>query len=361
MVGLMSETEDIKEALNRRTPGVPPVPTKDLLSTGSTLLNLACSGRPQGGLAKGKYFFFVGDSSSGKTFLTLTCFAEATQRRAFDDYTLWYNDSEFGALMDFEKFFGPKVAERVEVTHEDMLDKMYMRLIERLKNGERMIFVQDSMDSLNTNEEEKKLKAAMVAEARGKADELKGSYGMEKAKLNSIRLRRIMPLLRETGSIMIVIAQTRDNIDPMSYETKTRAGGKALKFYATLEMWTSIAKKLNKTVRDKQRQVGIITKIAVKKNRLSGKEWAVEVPIYHSYGIDDIGSCIDYLTSEKHWKKAESGGKITAADFNFEGTRDALIKKIETEGLEKDLRMAVAGVWADIEAACALKRKPRYG
>ena len=42
---------------------------KDFLSTGSTLLNLACTGKPYRGFAKGKYYFIVGDSSSGKTFL----------------------------------------------------------------------------------------------------------------------------------------------------------------------------------------------------------------------------------------------------------------------------------------------------
>jgi hypothetical protein len=53
------------------------------LSTGSTLLNLACSDRPDAGYFKGAYYYLVGDSQAGKTWLLLSCFAEACRNPQF--------------------------------------------------------------------------------------------------------------------------------------------------------------------------------------------------------------------------------------------------------------------------------------
>jgi hypothetical protein len=75
---------------------------------------LSCSGNAKGGFAKGKYHFIVGDSASGKTWLSLTCLAEAAMNPEFENYRFIYDNVEDGALMDIERFFGSKVAERIE-------------------------------------------------------------------------------------------------------------------------------------------------------------------------------------------------------------------------------------------------------
>jgi hypothetical protein len=108
-----TETDLVKAALTTRRPGYNTfTPSSSYLSTGSTLLNLACSGKVSGGFIKGHYYHFVGDSSSGKTFLCLTCLAEAAINPHFDDYQLIHDDAENGSLFDFGKFFGPKMAGR---------------------------------------------------------------------------------------------------------------------------------------------------------------------------------------------------------------------------------------------------------
>ena len=57
-----------------------------LLSTGSTMLNLALTDNPYGGYPKGCLVNVVGDSSSGKTFLCLNTLAEAVCSSAFEKY-----------------------------------------------------------------------------------------------------------------------------------------------------------------------------------------------------------------------------------------------------------------------------------
>jgi hypothetical protein len=307
------------------------------------------------------------------TFLSLTCLAEASISPAFDDYRFILDDVENGTLMDVERFFGQRVARRLEPprgtrddpVYSEKIEHFYYHLDDALDKGRPFIYVLDSMDGLSSEDEEKKFaqhkKTFRKNEAReepGEEEKAAGSFGDGKAKKNAANLRRIVPRLRKTGSILIIINQTRDNVGTFSFEKKTRSGGHALRFYATLELWSSVREKLKKNVRGENRQTGILTKVQVKKNRQTGRETSVEFPIYYSVGIDDVGGCVDYLIDEKHWQKA--GPNVKAPEFDFSGTREKLIKKVEEESLEGKLRDTVAKVWHEVEEACKVERKRRY-
>lgn len=360
------KSDKLLKTLSKGRSMVSNAPTReDFVGTGSTLLNLACSGRAFGGFAKGHYYLFVGDSSSGKTFDCLTCFAEAANNPAFDNYRLIYDDVEHGALMDFEKFFGSKTAKRVEPPtlddkgqpeYSSTAEEFYYHLDDVLKEGKPFIYVLDSENALSSGSEESKF--AEQKEAHDKGKEAAGSYGDGKAKTHSQNLRRICAALRDTKSILIIISQTRDKLG-FGFEKKTRSGGRALKFYATLEMWTSVEGKIKKTVAGKPRTIGVNTLVQVKKNRFTGKDRTISIDIYHSIGIDDIGANIDYLVEEKYWSATK--GKIGAVDFGIVGSKEDIVSHVEQNGLEKKLAVLVARKWKEIEEACALVRKPRYG
>jgi len=340
---------------------------EDMLSTGSTLLNLACTGTSYGGFLKGHYYSVVGDSSSGKTFLALTCFAEASINKNFKDFRLIYDDVEGGMLMSLERYFGKGVAERLESPAVDdagapifstTIEEFFFHADDAFTGETPVIYVLDSMDALSSDYEWKKFDERKTAARGGK--EAKGNYGDGKAKANSEGIRKILSGLRETGSILIVISQTRDNIGAQPFQpTKVRSGGHALKFYAGLELWASVKSTLTRQVKGKKRAIGINAKIRVKKNRIQGKDRTVEVPIYHSMGIDDLGSCVDYLVDEGYWKKNRTG-IITAPELELTGRQDLLVHQIEEGKMERDLRDLVAEVWDDVEKACVVVRKPRY-
>jgi RecA/RadA recombinase len=351
----MPDTDAVKKALTSPALHMGPPEDAELLRTGSTLLDLALTGRVQGGLAMGRYFWFVGDSSSGKTFFTLTCLAEAARTKRFDNYRFIYNNVEDGALMDWTKFFGSRVAERVELVESVKATDFYHHAFKAFDGGP-CIYILDSMDGLQGDKEEAKLKEKMNAKAGTK---VKGDYGDGKAKQNSQYIRQLLAKARDSRSILIVVSQTRDNFDEYGPD-KVVSGGHALKYYATAQMWSSRSGIIKRTYRDNDVQTGIRVRMQIKKNRLSGKEWEAEIPIYHTYGIDNIGSCVEYLTDWKHWAKADKGATITAPELDFEGPQAKLIKKIEEDGLERDLQAIVGDVWAAVEEACALKRKPRY-
>lgn len=350
----MRDVDDLKRKLRTKTQAIP-LTGKDFLSTGSTLLNLACTGRPRWGFAKGHYFWLAGDSTSGKTFLTLTCFAEAMRNSNFKDYRLIFDNPEQGALMDITKYFGNKVAKRIEnptkkgLGFSTTVEEFYYNVDDAFLKDEPFIYVLDSHDALDSDSSEEKFQEQKTAHRKGK--QAAGSYGDGKAKINSQNIRKVASRLKKSGSILILISQTRDNLG-FGFEKKTVSGGRSLKFYATMQMWSSVKSKLKKG----NRSIGVECQVQIKKNRFIGKDRTVTFPIYHSHGIDDVGGMVDFLVSEKHW----TSKTINAPELEISMKREKLIQHIEKNGLERDVQDICHEVWTEIEDSLVVKRKPRY-
>ncbi len=342
---------------------------KDLLSSGSTLLNLACTGKPNGAYLKGGLYSFVGDSSAGKTMLALTALAEAASNPAFDDYRLIFDDSENGALMDWVRFFGRNMADRIEQPNDkgpsNTVEEFYYFVDDAVQKGTPFIYIKDSMDSLNPEEEIKKFRSNKRASQRGADEDKKGSYGTAKAKANSSGMRLIHNGLRKTSSILIALSQTRDKIGGFGFgPQKTRSGGYAQTFYAQLEVWFSVREKIKKTVKGLSMELGTLARIRVKKNRLLGRDRTVDVPIFHSTGVSDIDSMVDFLVERKHWgatvTKAGDITSVEAGDWDIKLPYEKLVHLIQDQGREKELKALVAEVWNEIESECAMIRKNKY-
>lgn len=355
-----SVKDKLREKASRRD--YASIPAKDYLSTGSTVLNLACSNKVTGGIPKGTIVHYVGDSDSGKTMFALTAFAEAANSSAFDDYDLVFYNAEDGALMDLADKFGSRVVERLQEERPEMLEDFYYSIDERIKSGRPFVAVLDSMDVLWPKAWYKKMQTQKKAASADK--EAAGDYGTAKAKINSENLRKIRSDCSRMGSILIIISQTRDNLNARFGDKKTVSGGHVLKFYSAIQLWTSTLETIRKSVLGKPRAIGIISRISIKKNHITGNKRVVDVPILNDLGVDDIGSCVDFLVSENYWKssaKTPGKGKITAPGFSDEAvSRDKLIQLIEKNDRERELRKLVKEVWMAIEEGCKTNRKKRY-
>ena len=354
----------------------------NLLSSGSTLLNLAITGTPEGCWQPGYFYLLVGDSRAGKTMIGLSTFAEATINPAYVNHRLIYDNPE-RRRMDVARLFSPTTEDRIEPPRivkelaepSDTVEGFYFNLdnalaaagwdSEKRKYNPRpdsrpFIYVLDSMDPLRPIADIKKFAEEKTAYLRqtesGNAKPVKGSYGTYKARLNSQNLRLAIPGIEKTGSILIIIAQSRDTIDGWD---KTRGGGRALRFYNAAEIWVSIAKTYRKAVNGKERNIGHRVRAAVEKNSVTGKQWEVDFDVYPSVGIDDTGSCIEMLAGEKWWSKNDSG-IIDAREFGVKKTKELLARYIEKQGKEEKLRELVGKCWAEIDAACSVTRKNRY-
>ena len=365
----MAQTKDVLKKVIEKKPFKLNINDTTVLDSGCTLMNLIATGRVDACFVKGGYHLCIGDSSAGKTILSLTCLAEAAENENFKEYDFIFDNNEDGAHFDMEFYFGKKATERIIAPHngisntvEDFYDNIDDAFINMLGgsrtekgsttnkkvvgHGRPFIYILDSENGLTSEYELEKNEEQKEARAKGK--DSTGSYGDGKAKKHSEKLRGACKKFAANGCILNVLSQTRDNIGAGLFESKkTRSGGKALKFYANLEIWLAVSQTLKKTIKDKPRKVGTITKVVFEKNRYSGNKGTAEIPIYRKFGIDDIGSCIDYLIGEKYWKK--TGQTINADELEFEGSRKALIKHIEEEDLYTDLREVVQDCWDEIE------------
>lgn len=341
------------------------------LSTGSTLLNLACTDHPDFGYRKGGYYYLVGDSASGKTWLSMSCFAEAARNKHFKDYRFIFDDVEGGALMDVENYFGKEVMRRLEPPRKNKrgepvysttIESFYDNLFAILESEEPFIYWLDSQDALGSETAQKKIGKQRAAREEG--EEAKGAYTDGKAKYHAQNMREALSALRKVEGILGVIGQVKDNPSGWGFEKKVTSGGKSLRFYANLEIWTRVKNKIIRRVRGKDRTIGNRCFAQVHKNRITGKigkDREAEIPIYHSYGIDDVGSCVDYLIAEKHWRKFKGEERIyNAKDLMFEGSRGEIIAHVEEHGLEARLRSVTARLWREIEDECKPDRKRRY-
>lgn len=340
-----------------------------LAPTGSTMLDLACSDGIQGGFCKGSINNVVGDSSSGKTILTLTSLACCAMSPSFDDYKLIYDCVERRDNFNKEHLFG-KAAERIQPpmqnggpVYSKMVQDWLYTFDKLLKDNRPFIYILDSLDVLDEYTQKKKRMEKAETISKGKSP--KDDYGTFKARAFNDILRHIAEPLEQTESVVVIISQTRDAIGDM-FKTKTRSGGRALEFYCNHILWMSSKGKIKKSARGKQRQIGGETKVKVTKNNLTGKQGkVVSFPIYPTYGVDDIGGMISFLVDEKEWKcsaeKVTPSSKITASTWEWKAMKlDELATKVIEDNKREELKALVKDVWCDIETSLTLDRPARF-
>lgn len=334
---------------------------EDLISSGSTVLNCACSDTPWGAFKLGTIVTIPGTSQGGKTMEILTVIAEAVRDKRFDDYEIIYDDVEAALEIDVSYLFGERTEKRIKeppLGPSNTAQNFKGNVLSLTNKGKSFIYGLDSWDALTTDEElEKEMRKALAAaKSEEAAKKIAGSYGMEKAKMSSQILRMIKREVEKTNSLLIILQQLRQNTDrnnPYSPKFVT-SGGEAPYFYSTHQCWFS----RTEHIKDKDLRIGSHVRVQVNKNKLTGKYREVTFPIYNDYGIDDTASCVNFMVDEKFWNK--DGHSIEAVDLDLKLRKTELIAHIEENGLERKLQRAVGRAWKEREDSIKLHRKKRY-
>ena len=346
------------------------------MHTGSVILNIKCSGgNPDGGYREGRIECVIGGSNAGKTILVLTGLAHVANNPLFDNYRLIFDDAEEADSFDHEALFGEEFSSRVEPpsldddgqpqnseTVEMFSDHIHDACDVAENTGKPFIYVLDSLDSIDSDKEIELELSNRKARKEKDLSKIKDSYGGDKQKYLSKFFRQTRTKLKKTRSFLIIICQTRDNLKAFSFKKERVAGGRARKFYTSVECWLTHIKEITKTLNKKKFPIGIETRIKIDKNKFTGKKANVDVSIYPSYGVDDVGSCIDYLLEMKHWKK--TGNKIKAVEFDQTLTKPLLTSYIEEKEKrkkrEKKLFQLCSDVYLEIEKQLALPRRKKF-
>ena len=332
----------------------------EFINSGSIMINLAASGKGlSGGWARGRIINFVGDGSSGKTLMALELAAYVFYNMVgnksynFPDVKkvrIIYDNTE--GVMDFpiEQMYGQAFVDGVEWICSKTVQgfgRNIAREVDKNKPGEMLLYIVDSLDALASQEGLDRFEAAAKTDK-----EEGGTYGTEKAAyLSKSFFCNMCSIIEKKDVTVLIISQIRQKIGVTFGEKYNRAGGKALDFYTHQVCWFAEIEKIKKTFRGEERVIGIRTRAKFKRNKVAKPFRESDLQILFDYGIDDIASNLAYLY----------GPKVKLLEWDGEDyKREDLIKKIEDEGLQKELAMRVEEYWLEIEEAVKPNRLKRY-
>lgn len=317
-----------------------------IISTGSTLLDLAISGGrvTGGGIPGGILVEAFGPSGSGKTVL-LSEIAGAVQRLGGE---IMFHDPEARLNKQFAKIFGLTI-EPENYSTPDKVPQVFRAVRawepKSTKKGVINGVFADSLAALSTQME-------MESEDGDK-------MGMRRAKEFSEELRKTCRIITDKNYLMVCSNQVRVNVDAGPYGQKyITPGGESIGFYASLRLRFNRAEKikLKRKIAGKEetRVIGVETQIEVFKSSIWKPYHTAPVTILFDYGIDDIRQNLQFI-------KDHTTNKVyTCRGEELSNSMEESIKIIEgEEGYVQILHQEVIDLWEEIESKFTQERKPK--
>ena len=272
--------------------GVQETPTdiKEFISTGSTMLDLAISNRPNGGIAVGRITELNGLESSGKSLVGAHLLKETQKKGGVAVYI----DTETAVSEDFLEVIGVDINNMLYLhleTVEDIFEAIE-EIVTKVRESDKDRLVTILVDSL----------AAATTKVELEADFDKDGWATSKAIVISKAMRKITQMIGRQRIALVFTNQLRVKLGAMFGDPYTTSGGKALPFHAS----TRIRLKNKGQIKDtKKNVIGMTILAQVIKNRLGPPLRKAEFPLYFESGVDDEGSWLQVL---KEHKIAKVGG-----------------------------------------------------
>jgi len=257
-----------------------PAEISDWISTGSSILDLAISNRPHGGLPVGKMIEFNGLEGTGKSLLSAHVVAD-TQKKGGIAVVI---DTENSAAPEFWKSLGVDLSKLLYVqceTVEDIFEKMeQMIAIVRKSNKDRILTI--IVDSV----------AAASTKVELESDHGKDGYATGKSIIISKAMRKITTMIGRQKVLTVFTNQLRQNLNAMAFGDKyVVSGGKSLAYHCSVRVRLNNTGKLKKG----EEVIGNECKALVVKNRMGPPQRQASFDIYFDSGIADYGSWIKVL------------------------------------------------------------------
>ena len=278
-----------------------PTDIKEFVSTGSSMLDLAISNRPNGGIAVGRITEINGLESSGKSLLGAHLLAETQKKGGVAVYI----DTETSVSQEFLEVIGVDFSKMLYLhleTVEDIFEAID-EIVTKVRESDKDRLVTILVDSL----------AAASTKVEMEADFEKDGWATAKAIIISKAMRKITQMIGRQNIALVFTNQLRQKLGVMFGDPWTTSGGKALPFHAS----TRIRLKNMGQIKDTKKNVlGMKCRAQIVKNRLGPPLRHADYDMYFDRGIDNYGA---WLTVLKEHKLIKSGGAwYTLTDQNGE-------------------------------------------
>ncbi len=311
-----------------------------IVSTGSTLLDLAISGGRirGGGLPAGILVEAFGPSGSGKTVL-LSEIAGAVQRKGG---AIQFHDPEARLNKQFARMFDLDTDE-MSYSTPDTVPQVF-QAVRDWDPGEGKVhgIFADSLAALSTQME--------------MGNEEGDKMGMRRAKEFSEELRRTCRVLTASNYLMVASNQVRENVDGYGLKYKS-PGGEAIGFYSSLRLRFGRPEKIKRKVRvsgkEISRVIGVKTEIEVFKSSIWKPYRTAPLTILFDYGIDDIRENLQFIKDfTKNTMYSVNGEKLAVS-------MDEAIELVEERQLIDALKQEVINLWEEIELKFEKERQQK--
>ena len=295
-----------------------PSEVTEWISTGSTMLDLAISNRPNGGLPVGRIIEITGLEASGKSLLAAHALAD-TQRKGG---LAVYIDTDNAISREFLEAIGVNLKDMLYVpleTIEDIFDAMDS-VVESVRKSSKSRIVTIVVDSV----------AGASTKQEMAADYDKDGWATSKAIILSKAMRKITNFVGRERICLIFTNQLRTRLGVSFGDQWTTSGGKAIAFHSSVRLRLKSVGQIKLKIEGKEEVMGITTRAQVVKNRMGPPLRSVDYDIYFDSGIDDYGS---WLTMLKNYNLVSQAG----AWYTYTNTDTGEVVKFQSKDFKSKL------------------------
>jgi len=281
-----------------------PTNVEGWVSTGASMLDVAISNRPYGGLPVGRITEITGLEQSGKSLVSAHLLAE-TQKLGGLAVLI---DTENAVSREFLEAIGVDTTKLLYVVAEtvEQCFEYTETIIEKVRTSSKDKYVTIVVDSV----------AAASTEKEMEADYGKDGYATDKAIIISKAMRKITNLIGRQKITLVFTNQLRQKMNAMPFSDPwTTSGGKAIAFHASVRlrlkgMGTIKAKDSS----GNDRIVGIKVRCQVVKNRMGPPLRSADFDIFFDRGIDNIGAWLGSMKDNGLVKQSGAWYEYTDID-----------------------------------------------